>query len=149
MPTSTYFTGPIEKRMSDDLHLAGVAERTRKGYLRAVRQLAESLRPTGSGSVSLPEQSTWTSATFLRHFAMSNAYLLCGDWSQEQFAWRSKIVKTIYSSSLDSPFVATFSMCLAKLSISSTTTPVINSPFWSSIGSTIICIPSFTALRTK
>ena len=32
---------PIEKRMSDDLHLAGVAERTRKGYLRAVRQLAE------------------------------------------------------------------------------------------------------------
>ena len=26
MPTSTYFTGPIEKRMSDDLHLAGVAE---------------------------------------------------------------------------------------------------------------------------
>ena len=41
MPTSTYFTGPIEKRMSDDLHLAGVAERTRTGYLRAVRQLAE------------------------------------------------------------------------------------------------------------
>ena len=41
MPTSTYFTGPIGKRMSDDLHLAGVAERTRKGYLRAVRQLAE------------------------------------------------------------------------------------------------------------
>ena len=40
MPTSTYFTGPIEKRMNDDLHLAGVAERTRKGYLRAVRQLA-------------------------------------------------------------------------------------------------------------
>ena len=108
MPTSTYFTGPIEKRMSDDLHLAGVAERTRKGYLRAVRQLAEhakcspdkideeqlrqwllhlkvdksvqmdallrrhrtesdglgeadrskSLRPTGSGSASLLEQST-------------------------------------------------------------------------------------------
>ena len=27
--------------MSDDLHLAGVAERTRKGYLRPVRQLAE------------------------------------------------------------------------------------------------------------
>ena len=27
--------------MSDDLHLAGVAERTRDGYLRAVRQLAE------------------------------------------------------------------------------------------------------------
>ena len=41
MPISTYFTGSIEKRMSDDLHLAGVAERTRKGYLRAVRQLAE------------------------------------------------------------------------------------------------------------
>ena len=58
MPTSTYFTGPIEKRMSDGLHLAGVAERTRKGYLRAVRQLAESLRPTGSGSASLLEQST-------------------------------------------------------------------------------------------
>ena len=41
MPTSTYFTGSIEQRLSDDLHLAGVAERTRKGYLRAVRQLAE------------------------------------------------------------------------------------------------------------
>ena len=41
MPISTYFTGSIEQRMSDDLHLAGVAERTRKGYLRAVRQLAE------------------------------------------------------------------------------------------------------------
>ena len=31
MPISTYFTGSIEQRMSDDLHLAGVAERTRKG----------------------------------------------------------------------------------------------------------------------
>ena len=41
MSASTYFTGPIEQRLSDDLHLAGVAERTRKGYLRAVRQLAE------------------------------------------------------------------------------------------------------------
>ena len=41
MPISTYFTGSIEQRLSDDLHLAGVAERTRKGYLRAVRQLAE------------------------------------------------------------------------------------------------------------
>ena len=41
MPISTYFTGSTEQRLSDDLHLAGVAERTRKGYLRAVRQLAE------------------------------------------------------------------------------------------------------------
>ena len=41
MSASTYFTGSIEQRLSDDLHLAGVAERTRKGYLRAVRQLAE------------------------------------------------------------------------------------------------------------
>ena len=40
MSASTYFTGSIEQRLSDDLHLAGVAERTRKG-LRAVRQLAE------------------------------------------------------------------------------------------------------------
>ena len=26
MPTSTYFTGSIEQRLSDDLHLAGVTE---------------------------------------------------------------------------------------------------------------------------
>ena len=30
----------------------------------------------------LLEQSTWTSATFLRHYAMSNAYSLSGAWLQ-------------------------------------------------------------------
>ena len=41
MPQSTYFNGPLYQRLSDDLHLAGVAIRTHNGYLRAVRQLAD------------------------------------------------------------------------------------------------------------
>ena len=41
MAHSTYFNGPLYKRMSDDLHLAGVSQRTHEGYLRAVRQLAD------------------------------------------------------------------------------------------------------------
>jgi integrase/recombinase XerD len=41
MAHSTYFNGPLYGRMSDDLHLAGVAKRTHDGYLRAVRQLAD------------------------------------------------------------------------------------------------------------
>lgn len=38
---SLYFTGELYNRMSDDLHLAGMSERTHEGYLRAVRQLAD------------------------------------------------------------------------------------------------------------
>ncbi len=41
MAHSTYFNGALYKRMSDDLHLAGVGQRTHDGYLRAVRQLAD------------------------------------------------------------------------------------------------------------
>ncbi len=41
MAHSTYFNGPLYKRMSDDLHLAGFSSRTHDGYLRAVRQLAD------------------------------------------------------------------------------------------------------------
>ena len=41
MAHSTYFSGSLYKRMSDDLHLAGVSKRTHDGYLRAVRQLAD------------------------------------------------------------------------------------------------------------
>ena len=38
---SKYFSGPLYQRMLDDLHLAGMADRTIYGYIRAVRQLAE------------------------------------------------------------------------------------------------------------
>lgn len=41
MGLSEYFTGLLRQRMSDDLHLAGVSQRTHDGYLRAVRQLAD------------------------------------------------------------------------------------------------------------
>ena len=36
-----YFTDPHYWRMADDLHLAGMSQRTHDGYLRAVRQLAD------------------------------------------------------------------------------------------------------------
>ena len=39
MATKTYFSGKLYDRMSEDLHLAGMGERTHAGYLRAVRQL--------------------------------------------------------------------------------------------------------------
>ena len=38
---SPYFNGTLYKRMSEDLHLGGMAKRTHEGYLRAVRQLAD------------------------------------------------------------------------------------------------------------
>ena len=38
---SPYFNGPLYERMSQDLHLGGMAKRTHTGYLRAVRQLAD------------------------------------------------------------------------------------------------------------
>ena len=41
MSHSKFFTGKLYQRMSDDLHLAGMSERTHEGYLRAVRQLAD------------------------------------------------------------------------------------------------------------
>jgi site-specific recombinase XerD len=41
MAMSKFFTGKLYKAMTDDLHLAGMGERTHHGYLRAVRQLAD------------------------------------------------------------------------------------------------------------
>ncbi len=41
MSHSKFFAGTLYQRMSDDLHLAGMSERTHEGYLRAVRQLAD------------------------------------------------------------------------------------------------------------
>lgn len=38
---SPYFNGSLYERMSQDLHLGGMAKRTHEGYLRAVRQLAD------------------------------------------------------------------------------------------------------------
>lgn len=38
---SRFFTGDLYSRMIDDLHLAGMSERTHEAYLRAVRQLAD------------------------------------------------------------------------------------------------------------
>ena len=39
--TSRFFQGTLYQRMHDDLHLAGMSQRTVHGYLRAVRQLAD------------------------------------------------------------------------------------------------------------
>ena len=39
--TSKFFKGTLYQRMQDDLHLAGMAQRTIHGYLRSVRQLAD------------------------------------------------------------------------------------------------------------
>lgn len=44
MATKTYFSGKLYDRMSEDLHLAGLGERTHDGYLRAVRKLCEFCR---------------------------------------------------------------------------------------------------------
>ena len=38
---SPYFNGPLYERMSEDLHLGGMSQRTHEGYLRAVRKLAD------------------------------------------------------------------------------------------------------------
>ena len=38
---SPYFNGPLYERMSEDLHLGGMAKPTHESYLRAVRQLAD------------------------------------------------------------------------------------------------------------
>lgn len=44
MAHSQHFNGALYQQMSDDLHLAGVSQRTHDGYLRAVRQLADYCR---------------------------------------------------------------------------------------------------------
>ena len=41
MSLSQFFHGPLYQRMSDDLQLAGMSQRTHDGYLRAIRQLAD------------------------------------------------------------------------------------------------------------
>ena len=41
MSLSRFFHGPLYQRMSDDLQLAGMSQRTHDGYLRAIRQLAD------------------------------------------------------------------------------------------------------------
>ena len=41
MSLSHFFHGPLYQRMSDDLQLAGMSQRTHDGYLRAIRQLAD------------------------------------------------------------------------------------------------------------
>ena len=41
MAHSKFFNGSLYQQMSDDLHLAGVSQRTHDGYLRATRQLAD------------------------------------------------------------------------------------------------------------
>ena len=38
---SLFFVDPMYSRMSEDLHLGGMSQRTHDGYLRAVRQLAD------------------------------------------------------------------------------------------------------------
>ena len=43
---SKYFTGKLYARMNDDLHLAGMSQRTVHGYLRSVRQLADFCQTT-------------------------------------------------------------------------------------------------------
>lgn len=40
-PLGRFFPAELRQRMSDDLHLTGKAQRTRNGYLRAVRQLSD------------------------------------------------------------------------------------------------------------
>lgn len=42
--TSKFFDGQLYERMSYDLHLGGMSERTHAGYVRAVRQLADYCR---------------------------------------------------------------------------------------------------------
>jgi site-specific recombinase XerD len=41
MARSKFFSGSLYQQMSEDLHLAGVSQRTHDGYLRAVRQLSD------------------------------------------------------------------------------------------------------------
>ena len=44
MPESTFFTGPLRTKMSEDLQLTSKAQRTHDGYLREIRKLADHCR---------------------------------------------------------------------------------------------------------
>jgi integrase/recombinase XerD len=46
MAESTFFTGPLRTKMSEDLQLTGKAKRTHDGYLREIRKLADYCRQT-------------------------------------------------------------------------------------------------------
>ena len=48
MAESTFFTGPLRTKMSEDLQLTGKAKRTHDGYLREIRKLE---RQRGRSSV--------------------------------------------------------------------------------------------------
>lgn len=54
MAVSKFFNGSLYQQMSDDLHLAGVSQRTHDGYLRAVRQLADHCK-TCPDTISQPQ----------------------------------------------------------------------------------------------
>ena len=69
---SQHFNGALYRKMSEDLHLTGKAQRTVHGYLRAVRQLADYCRKS-------PDQ---ISETELRRYFL---YLK----NQRQFAYGS------------------------------------------------------------
>ena len=46
MAESTFFTGPLRTKMSEDLQLTSKAQRTHDGYLREIRKLADHCRMT-------------------------------------------------------------------------------------------------------
>ncbi len=46
MAESTFFTGPLRNKMSEDLQLTSKATRTHDGYLREIRKLADHCRMT-------------------------------------------------------------------------------------------------------
>ncbi len=48
----SFFKGELYQRMQDDLHLAGMAQRTIHGYLRSVRQLADFCRQSPTRSAN-------------------------------------------------------------------------------------------------
>jgi integrase/recombinase XerD len=66
---SQYFSGELYNHMSDDLHLAGMSERTREGYLRAVRQLADFAKRTPDQITELQLRTFFLHLKNERHFA--------------------------------------------------------------------------------
>ena len=44
MAESTFFTGPLRTKMSEDLQMTGTGKRTHDGYLREIRKLADHRR---------------------------------------------------------------------------------------------------------
>ncbi len=69
---SPYFQGPLHERLSDDLHLAGMARRTHEGYLLAVRA------PTDDSGPSL-----------MAVLAVAGRGILDGQWSRSAAGTRS------------------------------------------------------------